>query len=197
MTTTIAKECSICFEEIASSNCCTMKCGHEFCFTCISKYIATTARTDCTRDITCPMCRDMMIEGEEEADYDDSDDEMTLVSSVDSDEWVNEPDEEGNVINIASLFHEPSDEYDEIFDDEDENVANIELVTQKLTEKGFTIVDLASILFNRYKRNDPKYTNRYINQMIENVYEVIDELDKIADNEYGERQLFEAEDVRV
>jgi len=139
----------------------------------------------------------MLIEGEEEEDDDDDDDDsMTLVSSVDSDELVHEPDEDGNIINIASLFHEPGDD-DEIYDDQDENVANIEIVTQKLTEKGFTIVDLASILFNRYKRNDPKYSNRYINHMIENVYEVIDELDEIASNEFEERQLFEAEDVRV
>lgn len=204
MSSVMTKECSICFESIGNTNCCSLKCSHEFCFSCISQYIATTARNDYTQDITCPMCRDLLIEGEEEQEEedeeDDDDDTVTLSdSSIISDGWLLEPDEDGNIINLATMFHEPrlEEDDDEVYDEQDENVANIEVVTQHLAEKGFTMIDLASILFNRYKRNDPKYTNKYINRMIENVYEIIDKLDEIADNEFNERELFAQEDVRV
>jgi hypothetical protein len=148
------------------------------------------------------MCRDLLIEGEEEQEEEEEeeDDMVTLSdSSITSDGWLLEPDEDGNIINLATMFHEPrlEEDDDEVYDEQDENVANIEVVTQHLAEKGFTMIDLASILFNRYKRNDPKYTNRYINRMIENVYEIIDKLDEIADNEFNERELFAQEDVRV
>lgn len=194
----VMKDCSICFDPIGQTNCCALKCGHEFCFTCISRYIATTAKNDITQDITCPMCRDILIEGDElEDDEEDEegDDEYDTESEV-SEEFEPQPDEDGNIINMFNMFHEPQDD-DEIYDDQDENVANIEVVTQKLVEKGFSMLDLASILFNRYKRSDPKYTTRYINRMIENIYEVIDELDEIADSEYNEREMFAREDVRV
>jgi len=83
-------ECCICFEQIGSKNNCTTPCGHQFCFTCMSKCLA--------QNNTCPCCRSVLME-EKEDDENDSDfeDESDTESNYSF-------DEEENLDNITERF---------------------------------------------------------------------------------------------
>ena len=66
------QECCICYETIGAQNNCTTPCGHSFCFECMMKSLG--------RNNTCPCCRAVLQEVEEDSDNDgdyeeESDDE--------------------------------------------------------------------------------------------------------------------------
>jgi hypothetical protein len=173
----------------------------------MSQYISTTIRNDYTQEVGCPLCRDVIVdacEEEEDDEEEEEDDMMTMTDSSEiSDEYVLEPDEDGNIINVHNLFVEPaydedeSDTASEIQYDDVPGVASMKLVTKKVIDSGFTMMDLVSIFFNRYNKEDPKYSRRNINCMVKKIYAVIDDLDEETGNEYNERLAFEQEDVRV
>lgn len=59
-------ECSICYDEISSTNNCVTPCGHVFCFKCMMQSLGNNN--------TCPCCRSVLIEEPaEESEYEDSD----------------------------------------------------------------------------------------------------------------------------
>ncbi len=65
-------ECSICYDEIASTNNCVTPCGHVFCFKCMMQSLGNNN--------TCPCCRAVLIEepveeADDESEYEDSDSE--------------------------------------------------------------------------------------------------------------------------
>ena len=68
-------ECCICYEKIGDKNSSVTPCGHKFCFNCITAALS--------RNNTCPCCREVLVEKEEEEDWDDSEEE-----------WVDEVEEE-------------------------------------------------------------------------------------------------------
>lgn len=75
------KECSICFDSISTKkNACITECGHEFCFKCILKTMAS----DLGNNNLCPLCRTEMFEYEEDDDEGSSNDEES-VASLDED----------------------------------------------------------------------------------------------------------------
>ena len=71
----IELECCICYEIIGEQNNCITPCGHKFCFVCMMKTLNINN--------TCPCCRTVLQEKEEEeseeeeedTDYEDSDEE--------------------------------------------------------------------------------------------------------------------------
>ena len=207
---TIDNECCICFDDICNNNCCTNKCGHRFCFSCMSQYIATTVRNDFTKEVNCPLCRDVIVDACD--DEDDDDDDVTLSDSSESSVASElEPDEDGNIINIANMFIEHSDKDEESDDDDDDDdseygeiqyenepgVTSIKIVSDKFIESGITFTDLATIFLTRYSKEDPKYSKRNMNKMIDKLFDIVDDLDNITSTEYSERMLFAAEDIRV
>ena len=67
-------ECSICYDEISSTNNCVTPCGHVFCFKCMMQSLGNNN--------TCPCCRSVLIEepaadedaeSDDESEYEDSD----------------------------------------------------------------------------------------------------------------------------
>ena len=149
-----ATECCICFEEIGSKNNCTTPCGHQFCFVCMSKSLATNN--------TCPCCRAVLMElpdEDEDSDYSDSDDE--------------EEEEEED-------FDFPED-------------INLDRLTERFMEKGYGPADLMVMLVGRIKERNDKYNPETVKKMFADLNEIIDDLDKQAD----ELKLFAAEDVCV
>ena len=58
----VAKECSICYDEIGERNNCVTNCGHQFCFNCII--------TSLQHSNICPYCRTQLIEIKNEQEND-------------------------------------------------------------------------------------------------------------------------------
>lgn len=143
-------ECCICFEQIGSKNNCTTPCGHQFCFTCMSKCLA--------QNNTCPCCRSVLME-EKEDDEEDSD-------------YEDNSDTESNY----SL-------------DEDENLDNI---TEKFLELGYTASDLVSMLIGRVKEK-----RNYTSDCVEKMFSEFNSILKESDDQKEERVLFASEDIRI
>ena len=68
-------ECCICYEKIGDKNSSVTPCGHKFCFNCIT--------TALSRNNTCPCCREVLVEKEDDEEWSDDDEE-----------WVDEVEEE-------------------------------------------------------------------------------------------------------
>jgi len=83
-------ECCICFENIGTKNNCTTPCGHQFCFTCVSKCLS--------QNNTCPCCRTVLMEIDED---EDDDDEESDYSDTDTDYSLEEDD---NMDSITMQF---------------------------------------------------------------------------------------------
>ena len=70
MSAMVEQECCICFEIIGEKNNCVTPCGHKFCFMCVTKSLS--------QNNTCPCCRSVLLEVNEDDDddseYDDDDD---------------------------------------------------------------------------------------------------------------------------
>jgi len=156
-------ECCICFETIGEKNNCTTDCGHKFCFKCLA--------TAMTRSNACPCCRAPLIEENEESDdeYQESDDE-------DNDEEYNDEDEDED-------DDEPNRDYK----------GNIEDIVKRLEKSGITLLDVASLLFNKFSKTDSKYSNEYV----ENLCKTIDQINEDAEQESFELEQMENEDIRV
>ena len=91
------------------------------------------------------------------------------------------------------------DEDDEDYDDEntdqeeEEEEGNVEEITERFLKEGYTAVDIMSLLTGRYTKRDPKYTDEYINKMVEKFNDICDEVD----NELEEQKMFASEDKPV
>lgn len=60
-------ECCICYEKIGDKNSSVTPCGHKFCFNCITAALS--------RNNTCPCCREVLVEKEEDEEWSDDDEE--------------------------------------------------------------------------------------------------------------------------
>jgi hypothetical protein len=115
----------------------------------------------------CPCCRSNIIEppaSEEDDEDDDSD-------------W-----EEGD-----------SDDEDE----NDQNIivekGNVEEVVARLEKEGFTMLDVVSLLINKFSKTDDKYTMQHIEKMCDTVDKIVDDVG----NESAELEQMEGEDIKV
>lgn len=77
-------ECSICYELIQTTNCCTTKCNHSFCLTCFVEWMRIGA--DCplckTEIMPLPTATETEYFSDEESDWnsDDDDDDYGIIS---------------------------------------------------------------------------------------------------------------------
>jgi hypothetical protein len=91
---------------------------------------------------------------------------------------------------------EEEDDQDEDFEDdeeEEEAVCEIEELTERLQKNGFTMVDILSMLIQRYSTRNEKYTPEFIDKMNDQFDQILID----ADNEMVENQMFGLEDVRT
>ena len=137
-------DCSICYEEVGEKNCCITECGHHFCLKCI---LTSTQYND-----TCPMCRTKLLDTPVEDEGDAR--------------------EEGEIVE-----YEEEDEEDDYSEEEDEEPysdgAKVEEIVERFQSKGVTMLDLVSMLLNRYSKDDVRYTNNYIEELTDKVYTIV------------------------
>jgi hypothetical protein len=160
----VGTECCICWEVIGKTNNCVTECGHAFCFKCL-----VTAMAHNPENQTCPYCRAQLVESpkDEEDDEDDS-------------EWNSD------------------DEDDDDEDDEGErNVVvekgNVEEVVARLEKEGISMLDVVSLLFNKFSKTDEKYTIEHIQKLCDTVDTINDDVEK----ESQELEDMAGEDIRV
>jgi len=124
--------------------------------------------TALTHNNGCPYCRTTVIEiPNQEEDEDDEDDE----------------DDE-------------SDDYDSVEENEDYNRdydGDVEEVTERLEKNGITMLDVVSLLFDKYSKRDVKYTNEYISKLCNTVQQINTDVEQ----EYVEHRNMAAEDIPV
>lgn len=113
---------------------------------------------------TCPCCREVLMQVTE-ADEDDE-------SEYDDDEDDEDYDDENT---------------DQEEEDDD---GNVEGITERFMKEGYTAIDIMSLLTGRYNRKDSKYTDDFINKMVERFNDICDEVD----NELEEQKMFALED---
>jgi hypothetical protein len=77
--------------------------------------------------------------------------------------------------------------------DDDDDMIPVEMLVSRLESKGFTMLDVVSMLANNYSKTDPKYTDEYIANMNKTYDEVINDIE----TEYEEQRKFANEDTRT
>ena len=161
----VGTECCICYEIIGKTNNCVTECGHAFCLKCLVMAMAHNPE-----NTGCPYCRTLIIE--RPANDDDDDDEDS--------EW-----EDGS---------EGDDDDD---DEEERNIVvekgNVEEVVARLEKEGINMLDIVSLLINRYSKTDPKYTMEHIEKLCDTVEKIAADVE----NEPRELEEMAEEDVRV
>ena len=85
-------------------------------------------------------------------------------------------------------YEESVDEGEDDIDDE----GHVEDIVDRLEKEGLTMIDVVSMLLNRYSKRDAKYTAEYIQQ----INTRFDQLAADVDMEFIEQQQFAAEDTR-
>lgn len=161
----IGTECCICWDVIGKTNNCVTECGHAFCFKCL-----VTAMAHNPENQTCPYCRAQLVEASKNDDDDDSD-------------W-NESDDEGE---------DDEDEEDEGDQNVEVEKGNVEEVVARLEKAGVTMLDVVSLLYNKYSKTDEKYTIEYIQKLCDTVDTINDDVEK----ETQELEDMGGEDVRA
>jgi hypothetical protein len=99
------------------------------------------------------------------------------------------PDEADDDDEADEDYEESVDEGEEEVDDE----GHIEDIVDRLEKDGMTMIDVVSMLLNRYSKRDSKYTDEHIHQ----INSRFDQIAAEVDMEFVEQQRFAAEDLRV
>jgi len=102
------------------------------------------------------------------------------------------PDQEEDVDDDEEYDEDESDDDDDDEDESDEP-APVETIVERLEKQGFTMLDLVSIMLNRRSKIDVKYTEEYV----EGLLQKFDNTQIDADNEADEQREFAAEDIRT
>ena len=87
---------------------------------------------------------------------------------------------------------EEESDIDDDFIDEEED-ACIEDIVERIQKKGITMLDVVSILLDRYSQKDQKYTDDYIMSINDSIDDIVTE----ADQENYEQICFAKEDHRI
>ena len=168
-----SKECAICYEVIGKTNACVTPCGHEFCFKCMVKSFQTND--------SCPLCRTTYLE-KDECLHSDSEDEYDDNETLyDSDE---DEDEETIIYNMNNTTKKTI-------------IATPTQIAEELTKKGYTLTDIISLWTNRIDREDKRYTQSFIKNMVKDVDNTIQEADEDKYNIVVEREMMGNEDTRT
>jgi len=102
---------------------------------------------------------------------------------------VDLPEEE-----VESEYEDDDDDDDEDEEDEDleDEVGHIEDIVERLEKSDIRMIDVVSMLINRYSKKDEKYTEEHI--MAINL--MFDQITSDVDTEVMEQKIFAAEDLR-
>lgn len=102
---------------------------------------------------------------------------------------IDVPDEDDED-EVADRDYEDDDEEDDDEEDEIDDEGHVEDIVDRLEREGLTMIDVVSMLLNRYSKRDAKYTAEHIG----NINRRFDQLAAEVDMEFIEQQQFAAED---
>lgn len=169
-------ECVICFDEFTNSNICITPCGHKFCFKCLMKHLNTSD--------TCPCCRELLKEKEDDVmsdgsslpdlidDYDDDSDDDS------DDEWWSSDIDFDNFTNIGRQ----------------RNYATPKQITEELVKLDYTMEDIMMLWTWRVDRMDIRYSQSFIKKLWDDLAEIVKRLDIENTKQCEESMLMEQED---
>lgn len=123
---------------------------------------------------SCPCCRAVLQEQPAEESDDDEYDEYDEDSDEDS-EYAGYPE---------SLEH-------------DDTLATPEIISKRLSDKGYNMTDIVSLFLGRTNRRDPRYTSRFERKLIIESIRVIHDEDNDAIIRIEENEMMGEEDIRT
>jgi len=136
---------------------------------CGHKFCFKCLATAMTRSNTCPCCRKPLIETNyEESDYESEEND-----------YNDDDDGEDN----SEQHIEPNKDYK----------GNIEEIAERLEKSGITMLDMASLLFNKFSKINEKYSNEYVTKLCK----IIDQINEDAEQESVEIEQMGNEDIRL
>ena len=165
------EECPICMDAIdPDRNCVTTECGHRFHAKCLFENISRNG-------FDCPCCRGKMAEAEEEEDEQDDDDDDDDDYYADDVEEEEEDNTDHLLRGMRWMFQRASndggvvDEGEEEDDEDEEGEGeeeveeveppNVELIMEKLAERGITFEQTIKGLLNDCH---PEYSTRFVTE---------------------------------
>jgi len=176
------QECCICYDELQKTNVTTTPCGHSFCFRCIIKCL--------DRNNTCPYCRQVLREEEEESDEDESDEEDGDEEDGDEDmddglysDWGDEFP--FGIVSRTPFWYNTSNPVN--------TQVSVEEIHDELVNQNISLKDLLSISLLRY---DDTHDYRRLLKIQDDLKEIVQTKDDERRREWEERQCFMEEDER-
>jgi hypothetical protein len=171
-------ECSICYDELGTTNTCTTPCGHEFCFKCMMAAL--------NHNNTCPCCRSTLREEVVEED-EESDDDY---------EYENEHEWDPITENINYLRRRTTYLQD-MRDPHAHPAATPEVLAKKIQDAGYTMEDLVAIWSERIDRSNERYKdNNFVKKMVSDIENLVDSEDQEVDDRESEMEFMGQEDHR-
>ena len=185
-------ECAVCYDKIGNKNNCVTPCGHTFCFQCMMSCL--------NYKNTCPICRQVLQE--------DINDE---ISEEFSEEEDGESDEEFDMDNASADWGLHSTflpgMHSQLPAIPIETMTNIstsnnykatpKTITDKIKARGYTLEDIIVLWTWRVDRMNPKYNQRYLEKMRDDMADLINTLDCQRANEEYERYEMGLEDKNI
>ena len=182
-------ECAVCYDKIGNKNNCVTPCGHTFCFQCMMSCL--------NYKNTCPICRQVL----QEDINDESSEEF-------SEEEDGESDEEFDMDNASADWGLHSTflpgMHSQLPAIPIETMTNIstsnnykatpKTITDKIKTRGYTLEDIIVLWTWRVDRMNPKYNQRYLEKMRDDMADLINTLDCEQTNCQLEREDMEKED---
>ena len=175
-------ECSICYEELGDKNNCTTPCGHVFCFECMMQAL--------NRNNTCPCCRTPL--KEEPAEENEDDDESDFDDDDDDDEWEHMW---GSGVSGSRPITGPFIHREFLQNIKNTQFANPETIANKITDSGYNMEDIVSLLLHRIDRTTKSHS--YITKMVSDIGTIIEDEDMEKQDRENEAWGMEQEDTRM
>lgn len=185
-------ECSVCYENIGEKNNCVTPCGHTFCFKCMMSCL--------NYKNTCPICRQVL----QEEINDEVSEEFSEEEDGDSDEEFDMDDASANWGIHDAFLPGMNSQLPAIPLETMTNIStsnNYKATPRKITDKikarGYTLEDIIVLWTWRVDRMNPKYNQRYLEKMRDDMADLINTLDCEQSNSQYERDDMEREDTNT
>ena len=184
-------ECSVCYENIGEKNNCITPCGHTFCFKCMMSCL--------NYKNTCPICRQVLQEEindevseefSEEEDGDDIEEENNWEIISDGNWGIHNAFLPGMNSQLPAI---PLETMTNISTSNNYK-ATPRKITDKIKAHGYTLEDIIVLWTWRVDRMNPKYNQRYLEKMRDDMADLINTLDCEQSNSQYERDDMERED---
>ena len=169
-------ECVICFDEFTNSNISITPCGHKFCFKCLMKHM--------DKSDTCPCCRELLKEKE--------DDELSESSSLPDliDDSDDEDYEEESIYDFQSTY----DLNTFLNIGKHRDSATPKQITEELMKLDYTMEDMMVLWTWRVDRMEGRYSQNFIKKLWSDLEEIVGRLDNEITSQYEETMLMGMED---